>query len=154
MKLFKCLIVASITSSLIIGYYPREVKAQNFGVKNRKQALNYWTDEFFNSLNPKINGKIKSNQTLYKREWLAINQVVNNNLELTAGCSGSYIDPYSYPDSYYFLNPSSEDLTDAVFHARHSELNGRTIRKEETFLINEWKSIYTKISVVFPPDNC
>ena len=149
MKLFKYLTLASITIGLITAYYPTEVKAQGLDYRNRNYALNDITDNYFKVLHTGIN-QIKHHQTTYKKEWLALNRVVNNNLRKVS-CGGN---PYTDPNAIYLSVAYEEELADAVFYARHPELAGRSIRKGEERLINEWNSIYNQFKMVYRPDAC
>jgi hypothetical protein len=114
---------------------------------SRKEEVDDWTDTFFYAVHPDMKGRsIDPAQELYVREWNALRGVVKNWvgwIESNCGTASSDQDQASVD------NVSVRDkLADAVFYARHPELNGREIRSGETALANEWKSIHDRISEV------
>lgn len=112
-----------------------------------KHSVNTWTNSLFYALHPYMrNQKIQSYQTLYQKEWLAINRVIKNNTKLVCNFSGS--------EGYYDFVGYIQDVADAVFYARHPELNGRKIRAGEYELAREWRSIYQAFEIYQIPREC
>jgi len=48
-------------------------------------------------------------------------------------------------DGYDVVNYSPNEVADAVFYARHPELNERKIRPGETTLAREWNAIQNRL---------
>jgi hypothetical protein len=109
-------------------------------------VVDRFTDSYFWTINPGMrNRSIQPYQTQYKKEWLAIREVLKNKLSYGKVC---YKDGYDYDVENY--GDALIAMTDAVFYARHPELAGRKVRSSEASLIREWNSIWRS----FPPDNC
>lgn len=109
-------------------------------------VLDQHTDSYFWTVHPEMwDRAIQPHQTQYKKEWLAIREALRDRLVYGQVC---YKDGYDYEVENY--GEALFAITDAVFYARHPELNGRKIAPNETSLVQEWNSIYR----TFPPDNC
>ncbi|MFW6359982.1 MAG: hypothetical protein ACOC0N_12320, partial [Chroococcales cyanobacterium] len=80
-----------------------------------------------------------SDQTLYRKEWLAIRQVIPDMIAWTEIQCGAAAESGQY--EYTVVNYDADAIADAVFYARHPELKGRKIRPGETDLANEWSAI-------------
>ena len=113
-----------------------------------------FTDFYFWQVNPEMsNNSLKSDQTQYNQEWLAIKETLKNRIvwRKLPRCDG-YTDHENHADDLnysYFVNDNQETITAliaAVFYARHPELKGRKIRPNETQLIREWNLIKQSVS--------
>ncbi|MFW6359941.1 MAG: hypothetical protein ACOC0N_12110 [Chroococcales cyanobacterium] len=105
-----------------------------------KAEIDRWTDDFFYSLHPEMRGrKIQPHQTFYMRDWNIIRRFVSRHLVWTdISCVSDGSQFAWFPDTLM-----ASDLTDALFYARHPELNGRPIRRGETALAEEWNAIHS-----------
>jgi len=113
-------------------------------------VLDQYTDSYFWNVNPEmLNRSIQPYQTQYKKEWLAIREVLNNQL-VWMQLPLCYAEPGEYGYEVEDYGETVTALTDAVFYTRHPGLNGRKIRPEETALVEEWKAI----TRMFPPSLC
>ncbi|NEO38104.1 MAG: hypothetical protein F6J90_17920 [Moorea sp. SIOASIH] len=118
-------------------------------------VLHDFTDFYFWQLNPEMsNNSLKSDQTQYNQEWLAIKETLKDRIvwRKLPTCDG-YTDAhenYAGDLNYsYFVNDNQETITaliNAVFYSRHPELKGRKIRPSETHLIREWNLIKQSVS--------
>jgi hypothetical protein len=106
--------------------------------------IDYWTDYFFYLIRPELKEeKIKLSDYLYRREKTEIRQVIRE--VLLCSC-------YRYQKNYYLWKQEDiwvkEDrdfwerfysaLTDAVFYARHPELDNIKARQKIMNLSTEW----------------
>ena len=113
-------------------------------------VLDQYTDSYFWNVNPEmLNRSIQPHQTQYKKEWLAIREVLNDQL-VWMQLPLCYAEPGEYGYEVEDYGETVTALTDAVFYTRHPELNGRKIRPGETALVEEWKAI----TRMFPPSLC
>lgn len=105
-------------------------------------AVNAWTDFFFYRLYPQMQGeKLQPSQTQLQQEWVAIRRAIADKIRWTPrDCEQP---PES--DGYDVVNYSPNQVADAVFYARHPELNGRKIRPGETNLAREWNAIQNRL---------
>jgi hypothetical protein len=109
-------------------------------------VLDRWTDSYFWTINPEmLDRSIQPHQTQYKKEWLAIRGVFEDRLTWMQ-LPICYAEPGEYGYEIEDYGDAMAALTDAVFYARHPELNGRKIRANETSLIREWNSINQSVS--------
>ncbi|AOY82939.1 hypothetical protein BJP36_26525 [Moorena producens JHB] len=106
-----------------------------------ESVLDRFTNFYFWQANPEMSNKsIKSYQTQYKQEWLAIKEVLKDRIVWTE-IPSCYSDDVTYDYDLKDYRETITALIDAVFYASHPELKGRKIRPSETHLIREWKSI-------------
>lgn len=96
--------------------------------------INSFTDVFWYQVRPEMRGStILTHKSLYKYEWMAINQVVKTHIAGDSrGCG-------------LFFVGSFDDIADAVFFARYPERAGRKLNASETSLIREWNAIRARI---------
>ncbi|AOX02553.1 hypothetical protein BJP34_26695 [Moorena producens PAL-8-15-08-1] len=113
-----------------------------------------FTDFYFWQVNPEMsNNSLKSDQTQYNQEWLAIKETLKDRIiwRKLPSCD-SYAQHENHADDLnysYFVNDNQETITaliNAVFYARHPELKGRKIKPSETHLIREWNLIKQSVS--------
>ncbi|MEQ9485534.1 hypothetical protein [Coleofasciculus sp. F4-SAH-05] len=105
-------------------------------------AVNAWTDFFFYRLYPQMQGeKLEPSQTQLQQEWVAIRRAIADKIRWTPR------DCEQPPESngYDVVNYNPNEVADAVFYARHPELNGRKIRPGETNLAREWSGIQRRL---------
>jgi hypothetical protein len=113
-------------------------------------VLDQSTDSYFWNVHPEmLNRSIQPNQTQYKKEWLAIREVLKDRLVWMV-LPYCYAEPGTYGYEVEDYGETVTALTDVVFYARHPELNGRKIRPGETALVEEWNAI----ARMFPPSLC
>jgi len=127
-----------------------------------QEAIDRWADNFFYSVNPQLSRrKIRADETLYIREWNAIQRVVPNILVYENNACGRGNQNFEWLLNNYDrqsrngLNLVSEDLdkiADAIFYVRNPELGGRKIQPGETALANEWLRIRNTVSRLHPCD--
>ncbi|NEO81021.1 hypothetical protein [Moorena sp. SIO4G3] len=114
-----------------------------------ESVLDNFTNFYFWQANPEMSNKsIKSHQKQYKKEWLAIKEVLKDRIvwmEIPS-CYADHGD-YGYEVKDYVETITA--LIDAVFYASHPELKGRKLRPSETHLIREWNLI--KQSFIYDP---
>lgn len=105
-------------------------------------AVNAWTDFFFYRLYPQMQGeKLEPSQTQLQQEWVAIRRAIADKVRWTSReCEQP---PES--NGYDVFNYSPNEVADAVFYARHPELNERKIRPGETNLAREWSAIQSRL---------
>ncbi len=114
------------------------------------RVLNEFTDSGFWNIRPEmLNRTIQPNQTLYRREWSAIKEVMSK-LLMWRELPHCYADPGTYGYDVENYAEMVTAVTDAVFYARHPELQRRKLRPSETRLIEEWNGIYRS----FPYSPC
>jgi hypothetical protein len=114
------------------------------------EKISYWTDYFFYLVRPEMESKkIKFSETIYRREKIAIRQVIREVLLCTCESTvykknqdGSNQNYYlrNQEDNYFFAGFYRE-LTDAVFYARHPELSDRKSWSKDMNLATEWMFI-------------
>ncbi len=103
-------------------------------------AVNQWTDRLFAALRPEMAYRnIEADETDAKRDWLAVQGQVRATLKGAPGCDGS---PGYRPD---LTKARIDDLADAVFYARHPELEGQKLADATGDLAAEWKSIRKRL---------
>jgi hypothetical protein len=84
-----------------------------------------FTDSYFWTINPEmLNRSIQPHQTQYKKEWLAIREIFRDRLTWMQ-LPLCYAEPGEYGYEIKDYGEAMTALTDAVFYARHPELNGR-----------------------------
>ena len=104
-------------------------------------VLNDFTDFYFWEVNPEMsNNSIKSHQTQYKKEWLAIKDVLKDRI-VWMELYRCYADEGEYGYEIEDYGETITAITDAVFYARRPKLKGRKITLSETHLIREWNWI-------------
>jgi hypothetical protein len=109
-------------------------------------AVDQFTDSYFWTINPGMrNRNIQPHQTQYKKEWLVIREIFQDRLTWMQ-LPVCYAEPGEYGYEIKDYGEAMTALTDAVFYARHPELNGRKISPNETNLIQEWNSINRSVS--------
>ncbi|NEO38101.1 MAG: hypothetical protein F6J90_17905 [Moorea sp. SIOASIH] len=98
-------------------------------------VLNDFTNFYFWQVNPEMsNRNIKSHQTQYKKEWLAIKEVLKYRM-VWMELPRCYADEGDYGYEIEDYGETIRAITDAVFYVRRPELKGRKIRLSETYLI-------------------
>jgi hypothetical protein len=113
-------------------------------------VLDQYTNLYFWNVNPEMfNRSVQFHQTQYKKEWLVIREVLNDQL-VWMQLPLCYAEPGEYGYEVRDYGETVTALTDVIFYARHPELNGRKIRPDETELVKEWNAI----TGMFPPGLC
>ncbi len=123
-----------------------------------QETIERWADDFFYSVNPQLSRrKLRANETLYIREWNAIQRViptivVYRNNECTPGYSWLLVnyDDENRPQERLLVSEALDKVADAIFYSRNPELGGRKIRPGETALGNEWMRIRRSVSLLPP----
>ena len=129
----KSLGLAIITASVVLG---NQVLASV-----PTTVLDQHTNSYFWTVRPEmLERSIQSHQTQYKKEWLVIRGVLMDRL-VWMELPQCYAEPGTYGYEVENYGETVIALTDAVFYARHPELNGRKIKPTETSLVREWNSI-------------
>ncbi|NEP26252.1 hypothetical protein [Moorena sp. SIO3I6] len=106
-----------------------------------ESVLDRFTNFYFWQVNPEMsNRNIKSHQTQYKKEWLAIKEVWKYRM-VWMELPRCYADEGDYGYEIEDYGETIRAITDAVFYVRRPELKGRKIRLSETHLIREWNWI-------------
>lgn len=105
-------------------------------------AVNAWTDFFFYRLYPQMQGeKLEPSQTQLQQEWVAIRRAIADKVRWTSRECEQPPDS----DGYDVVNYNPNEVADAVFYARHPELNERKISPGETNLAREWSAIQSRL---------
>ncbi|EGJ33629.1 MULTISPECIES: hypothetical protein [Moorena] len=111
-----------------------------------ESVLDRFTNFYFWQANPEMSDKnIKSHQTQYKKEWLAIKKVLKDRI-VWREIPSCYADDVTYDYDLKDYRETITALIDAVFYASHPELKGRKLRPSETHLVREWNSIKQSFS--------
>ncbi len=125
------------------------------------KKTSYWTEYFFYLIRPEMKGKkIQAAQTLYRQEKTGIRQIVRQVFSCSCYWSKKnyYLIKQYIPEDkqnkhfwqweYYWLKNDNywfdglySDFTDAVFYARHPELNRDKSYLENMNLATEWMFI-------------
>jgi hypothetical protein len=114
------------------------------------QVLNQSTNSLFWNVHPEmLDRTIQPNQTLYRKEWSAIREVMSK-LLVWRELPQCYADPDTYGYDVENYAEMIAAVTDAVFYTRHPELQRRKLRPSETRLVEEWNAIYRS----FPYSPC
>jgi hypothetical protein len=126
------------------------------------QDIDKATDIFFYQVNPGLDyhQKLKTSDTKLKQEWQAIRNVTKGIIvNIGHGCRFDWklkqYDGVQYSPSRsksHLISADLNDVTDAVFAARHPTLMGRKIRQSETDFVREWQRIRTQVSTL--PGRC
>lgn len=111
------------------------------------EKISYWTNYFFDRVRPEMRGKkIKLSQTIYRQEKTALRRVVRQ--VLLCSCERENInseltnkDKLDSPKKNYFFDGFYDDLTDAIFYARHPEITNRESKLKDITLFTEWTFI-------------
>ena len=169
MKFYKTLI--SVLLLTVITQYSSQKEVQAYPSCRRSSDLirspeklkkiSYWTDYFFVLVRPEMRDKkIKVSDTLYRREKTGIRQVVRQVISCSCYWSRKnyYLIKQYIPEDkqrkdkwqweYYWLRNDDywfdglySDFTDAVFYARHPELNADKSHLKDINLATEWMFI-------------
>lgn len=169
MKFYKILI--SVLLLTVITQYSSQKEVQAYPSCRRSSDLirspeklkkiSYWTDYFFYLVRPEMRDKkIKVSDTLYRREKTGIRQVVRQVISCSCYWSRKnyYLIKQYIPEEkqrkdkwqweYYWLRNDDywfdglySDFTDAVFYARHPELNADKSHLKDMNLATEWMFI-------------
>ncbi|MBO0350364.1 hypothetical protein J0895_14885 [Phormidium pseudopriestleyi FRX01] len=123
-----------------------------------QETIERWGDDFFYSVNPQLSRrKLRANETLYIREWNAIQRVVPTilvyrNNECIQGYSWLLVnyDDNNAREGRLLVSEALDKVADAIFYSRNPELGGRKIRPGETALANEWMRIRRAVSLLPP----
>jgi hypothetical protein len=125
-----------------------------------QETIDRWADDFFYSVNPQLSRrKLRANETLYIREWNAIQRVVptilvyrNNECSRSQQYSWLLVnyDDENRPEGRLLVSEALDKVADAIFYSRNPELGGRKIRPGETALANEWMRIRRSVSLLPP----
>jgi hypothetical protein len=120
-----------------------------------QEAIDRWTDDFFYSVNPQLSRrKLRADETLYIREWNAIQRVVPDILIYRQTCTGRFaweMEHYDDPSpEKQLISEDVDKVADAIFYARHPELGYRKIQPGETALANEWMRIRRSLYWLHP----
>ena len=169
MRFYRTLILALLVTTIIQYFTEKEVQAYSSCTRSpavirspeKLKKISYWTDYFFNLVRPEMRDKkIQVSQTLYRREKTGIRQVVRQ----VSSCScywsrrNYYLIKKHIPEDrqnkrfwqwdYYWLRNDDywfdglyRDFTDAVFYARHPELNRDESNFKNMNLATEWMFI-------------
>ena len=169
MKFARILISALLTTTIIQYLAQQEVQAYYYcdrspGITRSPEKLNkisYWTDYFFYLFRPEMEDKkIQLSEQLYRREKTGIRQIVRQ----VDSCScywskkNYYLikqhisedkqrkdiwqwDYYWLRNDDYWFEGLYSDLTDAIFYARHPELNRDKSHFKDINLATEWMFI-------------
>ena len=169
MKFYKTLISVLLLTVITQYSTQKEVKAYPSCRRSsdlirspeKLKKISYWTDYFFVLVRPEMRDKkIKVSDTLYRREKTGIRQVVRQVVSCSCYWSRKnyYLIKQYIPEDkqrkdkwqweYYWLRNDDywfdglySDFTDAVFFARHPELNSEKSHLKDMTLATEWMFI-------------
>jgi hypothetical protein len=150
-SLFKLSAVCSLTLALVFG------SANLAKAESRAEAVNRLTDWFFYQVNPGLNYRpLTGRESRYIREWRAIHQVVEQEMEPSQGsCAGdSYwaLSNYDIPGEgdRGLVSQSFNRIADAIFYSRNPQLAGYKIPRSNSKKAREWLTIRRSIAREHP----
>ena len=169
MRFHRTLILILLTTTIVQYFTQKEARAYSSCDRSsavirspeKLKKISYWADYFFYLVRPEMRDKkIQVSQTLYRREKTGIRQVVRQ--VFSCSCYWSrrnyYLikkhipkdrqnkrfwqwDYYWLRNDDYWFDGLYSDFTDAVFYARHPELNRDKSNFKNMNLATEWMFI-------------